>query len=308
MSGSIRCWGRNNHGQTDAPGGTNWTAVTGGEAFSCALDEDGKVACWGRNNYGQLNVPAEIASTNVAQRFNLTVQVSPVGAGTVSGGGTYEQNDVAQLSAAPADGWRFVRWEGDTTGTSAGTFISVNANKSVTAVFERIPEPVVPEGGVMTGEAIDGRIVAQRLDDGRIEFGFQPEGEDRILPRSRYFPANARVDRWLVSSDVVFDGEVLGRITARRLDDGRVEFGFIPDGGDRILPSGRYFPSNARTNRWLHSTIIEVDVSAVASIDGTAKRDPPAVTSVSGEQRTLSERQARTGVNDDDSPSRPVLA
>ena len=45
----------------------------------------------------------------------------------------------------------------------------------------------------------DFRIVAQKLEDGRIEFGLEQDGE-RILPRSRYFPADARVGRWLRSS------------------------------------------------------------------------------------------------------------
>ena len=63
----------------------------------------------------------------------------------------------------------------------------------------RQSEPIDDEG-IMTPLLPDGRIVARLLADGRIEFGFQPEGGDRILPRSRYFPANARVDRWLRSS------------------------------------------------------------------------------------------------------------
>ena len=50
------------------------------------------------------------------------------------------------------------------------------------------------------------RIVARQLDDGRVEFGLRqcdPDGEncgDEILPRSRYFPADATVGRWLRSS------------------------------------------------------------------------------------------------------------
>ena len=45
------------------------------------------------------------------------------------------------------------------------------------------------------------KIVAQKLDDGRIEFGLEQDGE-RILPRSRFFPADARVGRWLKSSAI----------------------------------------------------------------------------------------------------------
>ena len=50
----------------------------------------------------------------------------------------------------------------------------------------------------------DVRIVAQRLEDGRVEFGLEQDGE-RILPRVRYFPADAPVGRWLRSSPVPVD-------------------------------------------------------------------------------------------------------
>ena len=117
-----------------------------------------------------------------------------------------------------------------------------------------------PAGSLETAEgaAVEGRILARRVSDGRVEFGFQPEGAELILPRSRFFPASARVDRWLVSSDVAADGDVLGRITARLLANGRIEFGFNPVAGERILPRGRFFPTTAGVDRWLRSTIIEV--------------------------------------------------
>ena len=105
-----------------------------------------------------------------------------------------------------------------------------------------------------------GRIVARRLDDGRTEFGWQPAGGERVLPSARYFPADAQVDRWLNSSTVEVGGAEIGRINARLLDDGRIEFAFTPTDGERIEPPARYFPTDARTNRWLRST--EIAISA----------------------------------------------
>ena len=52
----------------------------------------------------------------------------------------------------------------------------------------------------------DVRIVAQKLEDGRIEFALEQDGE-RILPRTRFFPANAEVGRWLKSSPVTIEVE-----------------------------------------------------------------------------------------------------
>ena len=105
-----------------------------------------------------------------------------------------------------------------------------------------------------------GRIVAQRLADGRTEFGWQPAGGERVLPRARYFPAEVGHQRWLNSSPVEVGGAEIGRINARRLSDGRIEFAFTPTEGERIEPSARYFPVDARVGRWLRST--EITISA----------------------------------------------
>ena len=55
------------------------------------------------------------------------------------------------------------------------------------------------------GQSISGtsdvRIVAMKLEDGRIEFGLEQSGE-RILPRARFFPTDADVGRWLKSSPI----------------------------------------------------------------------------------------------------------
>ena len=129
-----------------------------------------------------------------------------------------------------------------------------------------IPAPATSGGSLDTegDSAVEGRILARRLGSGAVEFGFQPEGAALILPQQRFFPATARVDRWLISSEVASAGEVLGRITARRLADGRIEFGFNSPAGERILPRGRFFPTTARVDRWLRSTIIDVGPPSAA--------------------------------------------
>ena len=107
-----------------------------------------------------------------------------------------------------------------------------------------------------------GRIVARRLDDGRTEFGWQTAGGERVLPSARYFPAGAAVGRWLRSSPVEVAGTEIGRINARLLTDGRIEFAFTPTNGERILPPSRYFPADARVGRWLRSTEITWSVAS----------------------------------------------
>ena len=61
-------------------------------------------------------------------------------------------------------------------------------------------------------EDIEVRIVARKLETGRIEFGLQERDDDdswgeRLLPTRRFFPPTSRVDRWLNSSVLTVDGE-----------------------------------------------------------------------------------------------------
>ena len=58
------------------------------------------------------------------------------------------------------------------------------------------------------GDRTEVRILAQRLDDGRTEFGLQyreadDTWSDTVLPHRRYFPADPEVGNWLVSSGVM---------------------------------------------------------------------------------------------------------
>ena len=120
------------------------------------------------------------------------------------------------------------------------------------------------------------RIVARKLDDGRVEFALQQRQTDstwgdRQRPRARFFPTTARVGRWLASSPLESAaGEV--RIVARRLGDGRVEFALQQrrtdsTWGDRQRPRARFFPTTARVGRWLASSPLTLSAprSAVTS-------------------------------------------
>ena len=150
-------------------------------------------------------------------------------------------------------------------------------------------------GGEEAGEEVDVRIVARRLEDGRVEFGLQQRGADgswgeRLLPSRRFFPADAGVGSWLASSrlvlsvgSVAFDDpgeEVDVRIVARRLEDGRVEFGLQQRGadgswGERLLPSRRFFPATAGVGSWLASSPLSVNAGTAASIQTTRRSPSP---------------------------------
>ena len=109
------------------------------------------------------------------------------------------------------------------------------------------------------------RIVARKLESGRIEFGLQqrqPDNTwgDRQRPGVRFFPTTATVGNWLASSALDLPVGAV-RIVARKLEDGRIEFGLQqrqPDNtwGNRQRPRVRFFPTTATANRWLASSTL----------------------------------------------------
>ena len=54
---TIICWGNNDRGQTDAPGGA-FKAVSVSIAHSCGLRADDTITCWGNNYRGEADAPA----------------------------------------------------------------------------------------------------------------------------------------------------------------------------------------------------------------------------------------------------------
>ena len=153
--------------------------------------------------------------------------------------------------------------------------ITCNGASARPAVADDLP-PAAPTPGT-DGEP-DVRIVARLLENGKIEFGLQQRQSDRSwgapdLPRRRLFPTDAREERWLTSSVLTINvadesddlaDEVELRIIARKLRNGRVEFGLEErqdddSWGGRQLPPRRFFPTDATVDRWLRSSVLTVD-------------------------------------------------
>ncbi len=57
VDGTIDCWGWNDAGQAEPPGGV-FTALSAGWDHNCGLRDNGTVQCWGDNRHGQLDAPA----------------------------------------------------------------------------------------------------------------------------------------------------------------------------------------------------------------------------------------------------------
>ena len=61
-----------------------------------------------------------------------------------------------------------------------------------------------------------------------------------------------------MSSEIEVAGGALGRIRARWLADGRIEWGFRGADGAAIVPDVRFLPQEPPAGRWFRSTLIDV--------------------------------------------------
>jgi len=80
-----------------------------------------------------------------------TLAVTVQGQGSVSpSGGTYNEGTAVTLTATPAAGWQFDHWQGDLTGSTNPASVTMNADKTITAVFTQIPIPPVTHALAVT--------------------------------------------------------------------------------------------------------------------------------------------------------------
>ncbi len=102
------------------------------------------------------------------------------------------------------------------------------------------------------------RIIARLNEDGRIEHGVELSDGERVFPTRRHLTPDAPAGEWQTSSDVEVDETPIGRIRTRRLDDGRVELGFMDAAGGIVTPEIRYLSAHMPSGVWLRSAQIEV--------------------------------------------------
>ena len=141
------------------------------------------------------------------------------------------------------------------------------------------------------------RIVARRVDDGRVEFGLQERAGaeswgSRLSPSKRFFPVDVAVDKWLVSSPVSVGGvaatggsgavacagvrppefiaEVIREAVCLPDIPGRVRF-FRMGGGGVVEANPSFFRHphpNIMQTRLLLSTPVRLEVGTVFEMHG----------------------------------------
>ena len=75
--GAVVCWGDNNYGKSDAPGGS-FASVSAGSQHSCGVRSDGAAVCLGSNSDGQSDPPSG-SFTAVSAGEPPTCMWGPVG-------------------------------------------------------------------------------------------------------------------------------------------------------------------------------------------------------------------------------------
>ena len=97
-------------------------------------------------------------------QFQVALSSSPADAGDATPEtGQYDEGTTLEISATANEGWRFVEWTGDHTGTNSTTTITVDADKNISAIYEKKSYALTTN---TSGEGtVDEKIVAAKATD-----------------------------------------------------------------------------------------------------------------------------------------------
>ena len=210
------------------------------------VDSFARRASCGRGAAGLRRVLGDAGSTDVDGLFRLDAEMSAA----LPIYGLARSAILCAVVDADADNYRFL----------AG--LDIAGSSEVQQMFGReLPSvtPVTPPSTRLQRM----RIIARLNGDGRIEHGVELPGGQQVLPARRFASTGDPTGRWLVSSDASADGNSLGTIRSRTLDDGRIELGFRDPSGEVITPEIRFLPADLPVGIWLRSSEIRVLPQAI---------------------------------------------
>jgi len=93
----------------------------------------------GSGNPQQITMDQDKEVTAVFEMEEYSLSTNTDGSGSIDvdpDQSSYHYGDEVTLTAQPADGWNFVEWQGDLSGSSNPETITMDGDKSITAVFE----------------------------------------------------------------------------------------------------------------------------------------------------------------------------
>jgi uncharacterized repeat protein (TIGR02543 family) len=149
--GTVVAWGDNTEGQTSIPHGLKNVAKIFAEGNTAyAILENGSLTSWGYRANEALQPPKLPSGYRwvairggwehmhgLAEMTAFRISIPPSINGSVTGSGEYEPATPATLTAIPNPGYRFTGWTGDASGTDNPLTITMDADKTVGATFEK---------------------------------------------------------------------------------------------------------------------------------------------------------------------------
>lgn len=116
-------------------GSTNTVTATAIGNFAFVNWTEGGVVVSTSTNYTFIVNGNETLTANFTENFTVTLNASPAGGGSVSGGGTFAVGSLATLTAMPSNGYAFTGWTGDISSGNDPLIITVLTNLNLTATF-----------------------------------------------------------------------------------------------------------------------------------------------------------------------------
>lgn len=120
-------------------------------------------------NPAQITIDEAKTVTAIFDRlFTLTTLPRPEEGGVVEpSNGEYVRDTSFDVEAIPNDGWRFVEWRGDFTGTTNPFNLTMNGNKTIEAYFEPL------EYSLSTNIEGEGNVLLDVLSGGELGSGYE---------------------------------------------------------------------------------------------------------------------------------------
>jgi len=206
------------------------------------------------DNYTYTKVTSDHTIHAAFRLKTYTLTTNTVGQGTVTKNPskpTYDHGEEVELTATPDEGWSFVDWSGDLSGTANPANITMDSNKTVTATFTIKKYTIAasanpPAGGTITGagsydhgDTVD--LVAAANEGYEFvnwtENGVQVSANDAysfMATANRTLVANFRLKTYTITATAGAGGSInpSGDVSVNHGDD--QEFAITPDEGYNV--------------------------------------------------------------------------